>query len=176
MDKARKNTWEKIYNTNIGFDFGLLNNRLTGSFEYFIRRIELWGEGVIWFDVMRLNKGVDRRGCGFPNVEFIFYIVIYQIKNQFFGSKVYIYHFIRILQHLVRNPFLNLYTCYAFYVFIQTFYMLDINCRNYVYTGIQQFHYILPTFLIPAALDIGKYRPYRRRTDKPVESRENLSS
>lgn len=27
-----------IYNTNIGFDFGLLNNRLTGSFEYFIRR------------------------------------------------------------------------------------------------------------------------------------------
>lgn len=31
-------TWEKIYNTNIGFDFGLLNNRLTGSFEYFIRR------------------------------------------------------------------------------------------------------------------------------------------
>ena len=66
----------------------LLNNRLsTGSQAYltdyasnpqeavyFQRRIELWGEGVIWFDVMRLNKGVDRRGCGFPNAECIFNI------------------------------------------------------------------------------------------------------
>ena len=41
---------------------------------YTQRRIELWGEGVIWFDVMRLNKGVDRRGCGFPNAECIFNI------------------------------------------------------------------------------------------------------
>ncbi len=30
-------TWEKIYNYNFGLDWGLLNNRLTGSFEYFIR-------------------------------------------------------------------------------------------------------------------------------------------
>ena len=29
------------------------------------RRIELWGEGLNWFDIMRLNKGIDRRGCGF---------------------------------------------------------------------------------------------------------------
>lgn len=29
------------------------------------RRIELWGEGLNWFDIMRLNKGVDRRGAGF---------------------------------------------------------------------------------------------------------------
>jgi len=29
------------------------------------KRIELWGEGRIWFDVMRLNKGVDRRGAGY---------------------------------------------------------------------------------------------------------------
>jgi TonB-linked SusC/RagA family outer membrane protein len=28
-------TWEKIHNTNIGIDFGVLNNRLTGSFDYF---------------------------------------------------------------------------------------------------------------------------------------------
>ena len=26
------------------------------------RRIEFWGEGLIWFDIMRLNKPVDRRG------------------------------------------------------------------------------------------------------------------
>ena len=30
------------------------------------RRIELWGEGLVWYDIMRLNKGFDRRGCGFP--------------------------------------------------------------------------------------------------------------
>jgi hypothetical protein len=29
------------------------------------RRIELWGEGISYFDLMRLNKGVDRRGGGF---------------------------------------------------------------------------------------------------------------
>lgn len=32
---------------------------------YFQKRIEFWGEGLIWFDVMRLNKGIDRRGGGF---------------------------------------------------------------------------------------------------------------
>lgn len=32
---------------------------------YFQKRIELWGEGLIWFDLMRLNKGIDRRGGGF---------------------------------------------------------------------------------------------------------------
>lgn len=36
------------------------------------RRIELWGEGLNWFDVMRLNKGVDRRGGGYPNATMIF--------------------------------------------------------------------------------------------------------
>ena len=29
------------------------------------RRIELWGEGMSWFDIMRLGKDVDRRGHGF---------------------------------------------------------------------------------------------------------------
>ena len=31
-----------------------------------LRMSELWGEGMIWYDAMRLNKGVDRRGGGFP--------------------------------------------------------------------------------------------------------------
>lgn len=30
-------TWEKIYNTNVGIDVGLLNNRLLLSYDYFIR-------------------------------------------------------------------------------------------------------------------------------------------
>ena len=30
-------TWEQVRNWNIGVDFGLFNNRLTGSFDYFIR-------------------------------------------------------------------------------------------------------------------------------------------
>lgn len=29
--------WEKVYNWNVGLDFGLLNNRLRGSVEYFVR-------------------------------------------------------------------------------------------------------------------------------------------
>lgn len=31
------------------------------------RRIELWGEGLVWFDFMRLNKDVDRRGAGYTD-------------------------------------------------------------------------------------------------------------
>ena len=38
------------------------------------RRIELWGEGLNWYDIMRLNKGVDRRGGGYPNATMIFNI------------------------------------------------------------------------------------------------------
>ena len=38
------------------------------------RRIELWGEGLSWFDIMRLNKPVDRRGGGFPNATMVFNI------------------------------------------------------------------------------------------------------
>ncbi len=33
---------------------------------YFQRRVEFWGEGLAWFDIMRLNTGVDRRGAYFP--------------------------------------------------------------------------------------------------------------
>lgn len=30
-------TWEKVESYNVGLDFGFLNNRLTGSFDYFVR-------------------------------------------------------------------------------------------------------------------------------------------
>ncbi|MFR9534393.1 MAG: RagB/SusD family nutrient uptake outer membrane protein [Rikenellaceae bacterium] len=35
---------------------------------YFQRRIEFWGEGLSWFDIMRLNTGVDRRGAMYPQI------------------------------------------------------------------------------------------------------------
>ena len=38
------------------------------------RRIELWGEGLSWFDIMRLKKPVDRRGGGYPDESMIFNI------------------------------------------------------------------------------------------------------
>lgn len=38
------------------------------------RRIELWGEGFAWFDLMRLNKPVDRRGAGYPDATMVFNI------------------------------------------------------------------------------------------------------
>lgn len=39
---------------------------------YFQKRIELWGEGLIWYDMMRLNKGIDRRGGAFdPTAVFV---------------------------------------------------------------------------------------------------------
>ncbi len=38
------------------------------------RRIELWGEGLSWYDIMRLNKDVDRRGAGFPDASSVYNI------------------------------------------------------------------------------------------------------
>lgn len=38
------------------------------------RRVELWGEGLSWFDLMRTNSGIDRRGGGYPNATMIFNI------------------------------------------------------------------------------------------------------
>ncbi|MDY3942850.1 MAG: RagB/SusD family nutrient uptake outer membrane protein [Alloprevotella sp.] len=32
---------------------------------WFQRRVELWGEGFSYFDILRLKKGIDRRGAGF---------------------------------------------------------------------------------------------------------------
>jgi len=40
-------TWEKVKTTNIGLDFGFLNNRLTGSFDYYIRKsLDMVGAGI----------------------------------------------------------------------------------------------------------------------------------
>lgn len=33
---------------------------------WFQRRVELWGEGLSYFDIMRLKKPIDRRGGGWP--------------------------------------------------------------------------------------------------------------
>ena len=50
------------------------------------RRIELWGEGLSYFDIQRRNKGFDRRGGGFEE-EFVFIIqpedpiLIFQIPD-----------------------------------------------------------------------------------------------
>lgn len=38
------------------------------------RRIEFWGEGLSWFDIMRLKKPVDRRGAGYPSAATIYNI------------------------------------------------------------------------------------------------------
>lgn len=63
------------------------------------RRIELWGEGHSYFDLMRMKKGVDRRGAGFP-AEYVFNIpagdpaLIYPIPDREMSSNM----------NLVQNP------------------------------------------------------------------------
>ena len=63
------------------------------------RRIELWGEGHSYFDLMRMNKGVDRRGAGFQE-PYIFNIpagdaaLIYPIPDREMNSNA----------QLVQNP------------------------------------------------------------------------
>lgn len=52
-------TWEKIRSTNYGLDFGFLNSRLTGSFDYFVRNsLDMVGAGVVLPSV--LGVGVPK--------------------------------------------------------------------------------------------------------------------
>lgn len=63
------------------------------------RRIELWGEGHSYFDLMRMKKGVDRRGAGFE-ASYVYNIpsgdaaLIYPIPDREMNSNV----------NLVQNP------------------------------------------------------------------------
>lgn len=63
------------------------------------RRIELWGEGHSYFDLMRMKKGVDRRGAGFA-AEYVFDIpagdaaLIFPIPDREMNRN----------QQLIQNP------------------------------------------------------------------------
>ena len=57
-----------------GYSYASTNGTDIQNEVYRQRRIELWGEGLNWYDVMRLNKPVDRRGGGFPNATMVFNI------------------------------------------------------------------------------------------------------
>lgn len=57
-----------------GYSFSSTNPEVIQEEVYRQRRIELWGEGLNWYDIMRLNKPVDRRGGGFPNPTMVFNI------------------------------------------------------------------------------------------------------
>ncbi|MDR0982173.1 MAG: RagB/SusD family nutrient uptake outer membrane protein [Culturomica sp.] len=54
---------------------------------WYQRRLELWGEGLSYYDIMRLKKGIDRRGAGFQ-AEYVFNIpaedniLIYRIPER----------------------------------------------------------------------------------------------
>lgn len=57
-----------------GYSFSSTNPADIQEEVYRHRRIELWGEGLNWYDIMRLEKAVDRRGGGFPNATMVFNI------------------------------------------------------------------------------------------------------
>lgn len=63
------------------------------------RRIELWGEGHSYFDLMRMKKGVDRRGAGFQP-DYVYNIpagdaaLIYPIPDREMNSN----------PNLIQNP------------------------------------------------------------------------
>lgn len=63
------------------------------------RRIELWGEGHAYFDLMRMKKGVDRRGAGFEDA-YVYNIpagdaaLIYPIPQREMNANI----------NLIQNP------------------------------------------------------------------------
>ena len=63
---------------------------------WFQRRIELWGEGFSYGDIMRLKKGVDRRGAGFAE---------HLVFNIPAGDKILIYPIPQ--SEMERNPLIG---------------------------------------------------------------------
>lgn len=52
--------WESIYTTDVGLDFGLFNNRLTGSFDYYIRKTK----DMIYSLPTPLSAGITQKNDG----------------------------------------------------------------------------------------------------------------
>ena len=52
--------WESIYNTDVGLDFGLFDNRLTGSFDYYVRKTK----DMIYKLPTPLSAGITQRNDG----------------------------------------------------------------------------------------------------------------
>lgn len=52
--------WESIYNTDVGLDFGLFDNRLTGSFDYYIRKTR----DMIYNLPTPLSAGITQKNDG----------------------------------------------------------------------------------------------------------------
>ena len=52
--------WESIYNTDVGLDFGLFDNRLTGSFDYYIRKTK----DMIYSLPTPLSAGITQKNDG----------------------------------------------------------------------------------------------------------------
>ncbi len=64
------NTFVKTYR-DTGYNFTAASFEALRDEIWRQRRIEFWGEGLAYWDLMRLQKGVDRRGGGFdPTVVF----------------------------------------------------------------------------------------------------------
>lgn len=72
--KDGKGTLEKFMQTYRYKEYTVSGGANVQDEVFLQRRIEFWGEGLNWFDLMRLNKGVDRRGGGYPNDNMIFNI------------------------------------------------------------------------------------------------------
>ncbi|HAC20884.1 MAG TPA: SusC/RagA family protein, partial [Porphyromonadaceae bacterium] len=63
-------TWERVQSWNVGFDWGAFNNRLTGSFDYFVRKtLDMVGPApelpvILGTSVPKLNNA-DMKSYGF---------------------------------------------------------------------------------------------------------------
>lgn len=52
--------WESIYNSNVGLDFGLFNNKLTGTFDYYIRKTK----DMLYSLPTPLSAGITKKNEG----------------------------------------------------------------------------------------------------------------
>lgn len=80
---------------------------------------------------------------------------LFKPSQQFVSSKVYVDHFISLLQYDIRNTFLDLNANHVLHHLVKSFYMLNIDRRDHTDTGIQYIHDILPTLFVLTAFDIG---------------------
>ena len=60
---SKVRTWERIYNYNLGLDFGFIGNRLTGTFELFMKKITTLTAGIL------LGMNIALAGGNIPGVQ-----------------------------------------------------------------------------------------------------------
>ena len=107
------------------------------------------------FSQLQYVGGIEEVVQGCLYLFFGIYLASFQAFHQFLGSEVYVHHLVGFTEYAVGDALLHFHTHHLLHLIVQTLEVLDVDSRNHIDTGIEQFHHVLPSFGMAATFHIG---------------------